>query len=52
MIMAQLAKESELVTYEYIWRNPANNKDEHKHKHSIIQRVGKYVVGVGYYTKQ
>ena len=50
MIMAQLAKESELVTYEYIWRNPANNKDEHKH--SIIQRVGKYVVGVGFYTKQ
>lgn len=47
--MARLAKERESGAYEYVWRNPANNKVENKH--SLIQRVGGYLVGVGYYTK-
>jgi len=36
--------------YEYVWRNPANNKVEPKH--SYIERVNDYLVGVGYYTKR
>lgn len=47
--MVQLAKEGESATYSYVWRNPANNKMENKH--SLIQRVDRYVVGVGYYTR-
>ena len=35
--------------YEYVWRNPANNKVEKKRSH--VRKVGAYVVGVGYYTK-
>lgn len=47
--MVQLAKENEKGAYDYVWRNPANNRVENKH--SLIQRVGSYLVGVGYYTK-
>jgi cytochrome c len=47
--MIKLAKEQGSATYDYMWRNPADNKVEDKH--SLIQRVGKYVIGVGYYTK-
>lgn len=33
----------------YVWRNPVTNKVETKH--SMVQKVDKYMVGVGYYTK-
>ena len=35
--------------YEYVWRNPANNKVEKKH--SLVRRVENYLVGVGYYSR-
>lgn len=47
--MIALAKEKGSATYDYVWRNPANNKVENKH--SLIERVGNYVIGVGYYSK-
>jgi cytochrome c len=47
--MVQLAKERGSATYDYVWRNPVTNKVEDKH--SLFQRVDKFVVGVGYYTK-
>jgi cytochrome c len=47
--MIKLATEQGSATYDYVWRNPETNKVEDKH--SLIQRVGKYVIGVGYYTK-
>ncbi len=34
---------------DYVWRNPATNAVESKH--TLIQRVGDVLVGVGYYTK-
>ncbi len=34
---------------DYVWRNPATNKVEDKH--TLVQKAGKYLVGVGYYTK-
>lgn len=34
--------------YEYVWRNPANNKVEKKH--SLVRKVDNYLIGVGYYT--
>ncbi|HQR52590.1 MAG TPA: cache domain-containing protein [Burkholderiales bacterium] len=48
--MINIAKEKGSGEYEYAWRNPADNKVEKKH--SYIEKVGDYVVGVGYYTKQ
>lgn len=48
--MINIAKEKGSGEYEYSWRNPANNKVEKKH--SYVEKVGDYVVGVGYYTKQ
>ncbi len=33
---------------DYVWLNRASNKIEEKH--SLIQRVDKYIVGVGYYV--
>ncbi len=47
--MLQLAKEFQPEKYDYVWRNPANNKIEQKH--SFVQRLGDYVLGVGYYTR-
>jgi cytochrome c len=47
--MLRLATESGVTLYDYVWRNPANNKVENKH--SFVQRVGPYVLGVGYYTR-
>jgi cytochrome c len=32
-----------------VWRNPATNAVEQKH--SLIQRVDKVLLGVGYYSK-
>jgi cytochrome c len=46
--MVDLAKQRGSATYDYLWRNPANNKIENKH--SFIQHVDGYLVGVGYYT--
>jgi cytochrome c len=46
--MIALAKEKGSGVYDYVWRNPANNKVEPKH--SYVERVDKYLVGVGYYT--
>jgi cytochrome c len=48
--MTAIVKEKGSGDYEYVWRNPANNRVERKH--SYIERVGDYLVGVGYYTKQ
>ena len=33
----------------YVWRNPVTNRVETKH--SMVQKVDKYMLGVGYYTK-
>lgn len=35
--------------YEYVWRNPANNKVEKKH--SIVRKVDHYLIGVGHYLR-
>ena len=47
--MISLAKTKGSGTVEYVWRNPATNAVETKH--SLIQRVGDVLLGVGYYTK-
>lgn len=47
--MITMVKEKGSATYDYVWRNPANNKVEPKH--SFIQKVDSYLLGVGYYTK-
>lgn len=33
----------------YLWRNPATERNEHKH--SYLRKVGDYLVAVGYYTR-
>lgn len=47
--MIALAKQKGGGTVDYVWRNPATNAIEQKH--SLIQRVGNVLLGVGYYTK-
>ena len=47
--MIALAQQKGSGTVDYVWRNPATNAVETKH--SLIQRVGDVVLGVGYYTK-
>ena len=47
--MISLATEKGAGTVDYVWRNPATNAVESKH--SLIQRVGDVLVGVGYYSK-
>jgi len=47
--MIALAKQKGGGTVDYVWRNPATNAVEQKH--SLIQRVGDVLLGVGYYTK-
>jgi cytochrome c len=47
--MIALAKQNGGGTIDYVWRNPATNAVENKH--SLIQRVGDVLLGVGYYTK-
>ena len=47
--MITLAKDKGNGTVDYVWRNPATNAVEAKH--SMIQRVGDVLVGVGYYSK-
>lgn len=48
--MIALAKSKGSGTVDYVWRNPATNAVESKH--TLIQRVGDVLLGVGYYTKQ
>lgn len=36
--------------YEYLWRNPATNRNEHKH--AYLRKVGSYLVAVGYYSRR
>ena len=47
--MIALATQKGSGTVEYVWRNPATNAVETKH--SLIQRVGDVLLGVGYYSK-
>lgn len=47
--MIALAKQKGSGTIDYVWRNPATNAIETKH--TLIQRVGSVLLGVGYYTK-
>lgn len=47
--MIAVAKTKGAGTVEYVWRNPATNAVESKH--TLIQRVGDVLLGVGYYTK-
>jgi cytochrome c len=47
--MISIAKTKGSGSVEYVWRNPATNAVESKH--TLIQRVGDVLLGVGYYTK-
>ncbi|TXG80955.1 MAG: hypothetical protein E6R11_00160 [Rhodocyclaceae bacterium] len=47
--MINLAKVKGAGEIGYVWRNPVTNKVETKH--SVVQKVDKYLVAVGYYTK-
>ncbi|MEO8407341.1 MAG: cache domain-containing protein [Oxalobacteraceae bacterium] len=47
--MITVAKQKGSGTVDYVWRNPATNAVETKH--SLIQRVDKVLLGVGYYSK-
>ncbi len=47
--MIAVAKTKGHGTVEYVWRNPATNAVESKH--TLVQRVGDVLLGVGYYTK-
>jgi cytochrome c len=47
--MIALARKSGSGTVEYVWRNPATNAVESKH--TLVQRVGDVLLGVGYYTR-
>lgn len=47
--MIALVREKGSGEYDYVWRNPANNKVEAKH--SLVRKVENYLVGVGYYTR-
>ncbi|HAT33031.1 MAG TPA: chemotaxis protein [Janthinobacterium sp.] len=47
--MIVLAKEKGGGEVDYVWRNPATNGVEAKH--SLIERVGDVLLGVGYYVR-
>jgi cytochrome c len=47
--MIAIARKSGSGTVDYVWRNPATNAVESKH--TLVQRVGDVLLGVGYYTK-
>lgn len=47
--MIDVAKQKGTGTVDYVWRNPVTNRVEDKH--SFVQKVDKYVLGVGYYTR-
>lgn len=47
--MIALAKQKGSGSVDYMWRNPATNAVEQKH--TLIRRVDKLLLGVGYYTR-
>lgn len=47
--MIALARSNGSGIVDYVWRNPVTNKVENKH--SRIERVDNYLIGVGYYTR-
>ena len=47
--MISLAKKKGSGMVDYVWRNPATNAVESKH--TLVQRVGDVLLGVGYYTR-
>lgn len=47
--MINVAKQKGTGEVDFVWRNPATNAVEQKH--SLIQRVDKVLLGVGYYSK-
>lgn len=47
--MIALARSNGSGVVDYVWRNPTTNKVENKH--SRIERVDNYLIGVGYYTR-
>ena len=47
--MIDMARRDGSGTVDYVWRNPATNAVESKH--TLIQRVGDVLLGVGYYTR-
>ncbi|NJD35751.1 MAG: chemotaxis protein [Betaproteobacteria bacterium] len=47
--MIALARNKGSGTVDYVWRNPVTNKIENKH--SRIERLDNYLIGVGYYTR-
>jgi cytochrome c len=47
--LARSQAAGQIGEYEYVWRNPANNKVEAKH--SLVRQVDGLLVGVGYYTR-
>jgi cytochrome c len=47
--MIALARSQGHGQVDYVWRNPVTNKVENKH--SRIERVDNYLIGVGYYTR-
>ena len=47
--MLALAKAKGSGEVGYVWRNPVTNRVETKH--SMVQKVDKYLLGVGYYTR-
>ncbi|MBL8484097.1 MAG: cache domain-containing protein [Rhodocyclaceae bacterium] len=47
--MMEAAKEKGGGTIDYVWRNPVSNRVENKH--TLFQRVDRWVLGVGYYTR-
>lgn len=47
--MIALAKSKGSGVVDYVWLNPATNKVENKH--SRIERLDNYLIGVGYYTR-
>ena len=46
--MVEIAKTSGEGWVNYAWINPATGRIDNKH--SIVRKVGEYIVGVGYYT--
>jgi len=47
--MIDIAKSSGAGTVNYVWYNPYDQKLERKH--SLVRRVGDFIVGVGYYEE-
>lgn len=48
--MMRLSKARDVAEVDYLWRNPVTQKN--LKKTSYVKRVGRYLVGVGAYTKE